>query len=299
MDIYLKLIDVIGPVFFLIGVGFYLGKKNPTYETKFIASFAAKFGSPAIAFYAITSTGISFNLFINYFYYTILAVIGFSIIGLIILVIQKRDYISELPPLILPNCGNMGLPICLFAYGKLGLGIASAISAVIIISHFTLGIFLASKKFSFKVLLESTPVYAVLIAVSFLYYNIQPPKFIENTAFLLAYSTIALILMSLGIALTKLKVFTLKNAIISTFARLFLGPLIALGLIYFFDLKGIPAGVLFIQCSMPSAILTYLVGSQHSSKKVVNSIASTIVVSTVVSFLTVPIIVFIALKYFF
>ncbi len=299
MDIYLKLIDVIVPVFTLIGVGYYLGKKNPTYDTKFITNFAAKFGSPALAFYAITSTGISFNLFINYFVYTLLAVIGFSIIGLIILVIQKRDYISELPPLILPNCGNMGLPICLFAYGKLGLGIASAISAVIIISHFTLGIFLASKKFSFKVLLESTPVYVVLIAVSFLYYNIQPPKFIENTAFLLAYSTIALILMSLGIALTKLKVFTLKNAIISTFARLFLGPLIALGLIYFFDLKGIPAGVLFIQCSMPSAILTYLVGSQHSSKKVVNSIASTIVVSTVVSFLTIPIIVFIALRYFF
>ncbi len=70
MDIYLKLIDVIGPVFALIGVGYYLGKKNPTYDTKFIASFAAKFGSPAIAFYAITSTGISFNLFINYFFYT-------------------------------------------------------------------------------------------------------------------------------------------------------------------------------------------------------------------------------------
>jgi len=298
MDLYLKLIDVIVPVFALIGVGFYLGKKNPTYDTKFITNFAAKFGSPALAFYAITSTGISFNLFINYFFYTLVAVIGFSIIGLIILSVQKRDFISELPPLILPNCGNMGLPICLFAYGKLGLGIASAISAVIIISHFTFGIFLASKKISFKVLLESIPVYAVLIAVTFLYYNVQPPKFIENTAFLLAYSTIALILMSLGIALTKLKVFTLKNALISTFARLILGPLVGLGIIYFFDLKGVPAGVFLIQCSMPSAILTYLVGTMYSSKKVVNSIASTIVVSTVVSFLTVPIIVFISLKYF-
>ena len=83
------------------------------------------------------------------------------------MLVQKRDFISELPPLILPNCGNMGLPICLFAYGKLGLGVASAISAVIIISHFTFGIFLASKKISFKVLLESTAVYAVLIAVVF------------------------------------------------------------------------------------------------------------------------------------
>ena len=299
MDIYLKLIDVIVPVFALIGVGYFLGKKNPTYDTKFVTYFAAKFGSPALAFYAITSTGISFNLFINYFFYTLLAVVGFSIIGLVVLSLQKRDFISELPPLILPNCGNMGLPICLFAYGKLGLGVASAISAVIIISHFTFGIFLASKKISFKVLLESTPVYAVLIAVILLYYNIQPPKFIENTAFLLAYSTIALILMSLGIALTKLKVFSFKNAVISTIVRLILGPLVALGLIYLFDLKGVPAGVLLIQCSMPSAILTYLVASVYSSKKVVNSIASTIVVSTIVSFLTIPIIVFISLKYLF
>jgi predicted permease len=299
MDTYLKLVDVIMPVFALIGVGYYLGKKNPKYDTKFITNFAAKFGSPALAFYAITSTGIEFSLFVNYFFYTLLAVLGFSIIGLIFLVIQKRDYISELPPLILPNCGNMGLPICLFAYGKLGLGVASAISAVIIISHFTFGIFLASKKITFKVVLESAPVYAVLIAVGFLYYDIEVPKFIENTTFLLAYSTIALILMSLGIALTKLKVFSFKNAIISSFARLILGPLVALGLIYLFDLKGVPAGVLFIQCSMPSAILTYLVGSIYSSKKVVNSIASTIVVSTVVSFLTIPIIVFISLKYFF
>ena len=234
-----------------------------------------------------------------YFFYTLLAVVGFAIIGITILAVQKKDYISELPPLILPNCGNMGLPICLFAYGKIGLGVASAISAVVIISHFTLGIFLASKKISFKVFFESIPVYAVLISVGFLYFNIQPPKFIENTAFLLAYSTIALILMSLGIALTKLKVLSLKSAIISTFARLILGPVVALGLIYFFDLKGVPAGVIFIQCSMPSAILTYLVGSMYSPQKVVNSIASTIVVSTVVSFLTIPIIVFISLKYFF
>ncbi|MDA7606820.1 AEC family transporter [Pelagibacteraceae bacterium] len=299
MEIYLKLIDIIFPVFALVAIGYYLGKHNPNYDTKFITYFAAKFGSPGIAFYAITSTGISFSLFINYFFYTILAIVGFALIGVVILAVQKKDYISELPPLILPNCGNMGLPICLFAYGKIGLGVASAISAVVIISHFTIGIFLASKKISFKVFLESVPVYAVLIAIGFLYFEIQPPKFIENTAFLLAYSTIALILMSLGIALTKLKVLSLKSAIVSTFARLILGPLIALGLIYFFDLKGVPAGVLFIQCSMPSAILTYLVGSMHSSKKVVNSIASTIVVSTVVSFLTIPIIVFISLKYFF
>ena len=49
---------------------------------------------------------------------------------------------------------------------------------------------------------------------------------------------------------------------------------------------------------MPSAILTYLVAEMYSPKKVVDSISSMIVVSTIMSLITVPIIVFIALKYF-
>ena len=65
-----------------------------------------------------------------------------------------------------------------------------------------------------------------------------------------------------------------------------------------FDLTGFAAGVLLIQCSMPSAVLNYLVGSMYSPKKIVDSVASTIVVSTLMSFITVPIIVYIALRYF-
>ena len=58
------------------------------------------------------------------------------------------------------------------------------------------------------------------------------------------------------------------------------------------------AGVLLIQCSMPSAVLNYLVASIYSPKKIVDSVASTIVVSTVMSFATIPVVVFFALKYF-
>ena len=115
---------------------------------------------------------------------------------------------------------------------------------------------------------------------------------------LLTYATIFLILMSLGIALTRLKVFSFNSAIISSIARVFLGPFVGFVIIYYFKLDGVAAGVLFIQCSMPSAILNYLVGSMYSPKKIVDSIASMIVVSTILSFITIPIVVFISLKYF-
>ncbi len=298
MELYFKLFEVLFPVFFVVGIGYFLGKKNPKLDTTFITNFGANIGSPAIVFYSVTTTGITFDVFVNYFFYYFLAICCFSIVGIVFLKFLKKDILMELPPFILPNTGNMGLPICLFAYGSHGLGIAGAIASIIILFHFTLGVFLASKKFTLDVIIKSPAFYSIIISIIFVYFRIKVPNFIINTTMLLTYATIFLILMSLGIALTRLKIFSFGEALISSIARVFIGPIIGFFLIKFFNLSGVAAGVLLIQCSMPSAILNYLVGSIYSPKKIVDNIASMILVSTILSFITVPIVVFLALKYF-
>ena len=299
MEIYIKLFEVVFPVFFVVGIGYYLGKKNPKIDTKFITNFAANIGTPAMVIYAVTSTGINFEIFRDYFWYYLLAIICFAIVGIInLFLINTKDIIRELPPLIFPNTGNMGLPICLFAYGSQGLGVSASITSLIILMHFTVGVFLADRKFNLDVIIKNPPFYAIIFSAIVLFYEIDMPVFVINTTEWLMYATIFLILMSLGIALTRLKVFSLNNAVISSITRMFIGPLIGFGLIWFFDLEGFAAGVLLIQCSMPSAVLNYLVGSIYSPKKVVDSVASTIVVSTLMSFITIPIVVYFALRYF-
>ena len=298
MELLLRLFEAVFPVFFIVGIGYYLGKKNPKIDTTFITNFSANIGSPGLIFYSITSTGITFDLFSVYFFYALVAITGFAIIGLIFLFFQKKDLITELPPFILPNTGNMGLPICLFAYGAKGFGVASAVSSVVMLLHFTLGVFLAKKKFESQLIFKTPAFYAIIFSLIFLYFKIKPPVFMVNLTMLLSYATIFLVLMSLGIALTRLKIFSFKDAIISSIGRVMIGPIIGFILIKFMNLTGYAAGVLLIQCSMPSAVLTYLVGSMYSSKKVVDSIASMIVVSTLISFATIPIVVFFALKHF-
>ena len=299
MEIYIKLFEVVFPVFFVIGIGYYLGKKNPKIDTKFITNFAANIGTPAMVIYAVTSTGINFEIFRDYFWYYLLAILSFSIVGIINLyLIKTKDIIRELPPLIFPNTGNMGLPICMFAYGSQGLGVSASITSLIILMHFTVGVFLADRKFNLDVIIKNPPFYAIIFSAVVLFYKIEMPVFVINTTEWLMYTTIFLILMSLGIALTRLKVFSFNKALISSFTRMFIGPLIGIGLILIFNLKGFAAGVLLIQCSMPSAVLNYLVGSIYSPKKVVDSVASTIVVSTIMSFITIPIVVYFALRYF-
>ena len=51
MDIAVKLFEVLFPVFFIVGIGYYLGKSNPKLDTSFITNFAANIGSPAMVYY--------------------------------------------------------------------------------------------------------------------------------------------------------------------------------------------------------------------------------------------------------
>ena len=67
MDLVIKLFDVLFPVFLTIGIGYWYGKKDPKFDTKFITTFAGNFGLPAIIFYSLTTTNISIDLFFTLF----------------------------------------------------------------------------------------------------------------------------------------------------------------------------------------------------------------------------------------
>ena len=90
MELYLKLIDVLFPVFFVIGIGYYLGKKDPNFDTTFITNFAGNIGTPAMIFYTITTTGITLDIFIEYFIYALIIIGVFSLVGLLFLFILKN-----------------------------------------------------------------------------------------------------------------------------------------------------------------------------------------------------------------
>ena len=61
-----------------IGIGYWYGKKDPKFDTKFITTFAGNFGLPSIIFYSLTTTNLSIELFLKFSYYITLYVLIFS-----------------------------------------------------------------------------------------------------------------------------------------------------------------------------------------------------------------------------
>ena len=98
MEIYFKLFEVLFPVFFIVAIGYFLGKKNSNFDTSFITNYSANFGAPALFVFAITSSGVKFDIFAEYFIYSIIALTSFAVVGLIFLSLMNKDYIRELPP---------------------------------------------------------------------------------------------------------------------------------------------------------------------------------------------------------
>ena len=91
MDLLIKLFDVLFPVFITIGIGYWYGKKDPKFDTKFITTFAGNFGLPAIIFYSFTTTDVSFELFLRFSYYITIYVQILSVFGIIIIKLVNKD----------------------------------------------------------------------------------------------------------------------------------------------------------------------------------------------------------------
>jgi len=67
MAIYIKLFEVLFPVFLVIGIGYWYGKKDPKFDTKFITTLAGNIGLPCIIFYSLTTSNVDLSVFLRFF----------------------------------------------------------------------------------------------------------------------------------------------------------------------------------------------------------------------------------------
>ena len=63
-------------------------------------------------------------------------------------------YRAFLTPMMMNNVGNIGLPVCLLAFGNAGLAYALGFTVVVLTAIFTIGIWLPSGEFSIRKLLK-------------------------------------------------------------------------------------------------------------------------------------------------
>ena len=208
-------------------------------------------------------------------YYVVLTAVGLS----------RRSFLS---PLVYGNVGNMGLPLCLLAFGQQGLAYAIAYFTVSAVSLFTIGAAISAGATSIGTLARLPILYAVVAALVVMVTGVPVPDWIGHTTHILGGLTVPLMLITLGVSLAGLQVRHLARAALLSVLRLGVGFVVGWGLAQAFGFHGAERGVLIIQCGMPVAVFTFLLAQKYDRHP--EEVAGTVVVSTLMSFVTLPLV---------
>lgn len=281
------LFAVLAPVFVTAGIGFAWIKAGRSLDTNQFTPIIVFVGSPCLVFSTLMKSEVEIGLLGEIALVAILAHAGAAALGYAALRASGQSVRAFLPSLMLPNTGNMGLPLCLFAFGDVGLALGIAYFTISSLLQFTAGASIAAGGMSLKRALATPHIYAVLLAIVLLWTGTDLPVWLENTVTLVGQFTIPLMLLFLGVSLARLTVRGAGRAVALSLLRIGGGLAVGLLLVWAFELEGVSAGVVLIQASMPVAVFNYLFAQYYDNSPA--EVAGLVVVSTAISFATLPI----------
>lgn len=284
---FATLLPITGPVMVCVLLGFVWKRLNWAYDTRMVTLLVMRVGAPCLVVSSLSRTPVSQDLLEQMLLVTLAMVAATAALAVVAVLLARQPLRTYLGPLLFPNAGNMGLPICLFAFGDAGLTLALAIFMVLSVLHFTLGIALVSGRSVFREMIRNPIIYSIVLAVIMIYARIELPLWLGNTVQLLSEFTIPLMLLTLGVSLADMKLQAVGSSLYFSLARLLIGVGVGWGVAYLFNLQGVAKGVLILQSAMPVAVFNYLFAMQYNRDPQV--VAGMVIISTLLSFALIPV----------
>jgi predicted permease len=287
------------PILLIGGAGFALGKTLHI-DPRSLGRVVFYVFSPVLIFDLLLQNRLKMDEAIGVIALTICVV---AIMGLLtyllgtLLKLERPVMTSILITTMFANTGNYGLPLVAFAFGEEALSYAGIFFVTTTLLFYTVGVLIASLghmslKDAALGLLKIPTLYAVLLAILVNSLGIQLPDPIMRAVNLAAGGTIPLMLILLGVELTRVQLTGSVRAIqLSVALRLLIAPLIALLLAGLFGLNGYARQGSVTEAAMPSMVSATVLATEYQlDSKLVTAI---IFISTLLSPLTLtPLLVF-------
>jgi predicted permease len=281
-----EIASIIAPVFIVALIGFIWARAGGRFDGVMISAIVMAVGTPSLvvdtflrvrpsteAFGEIVLAGVALFAAMALVSFLFLRLVGWSL----------RDYLGGL---MFPNCGNMGLPLSLFAFGEQGLALAIVIFAISAIGNFTIGSSIAAGTMDPKQIARMPIIYAVAASLVILLTDFHAPEWLGNTLKLLGGITIPMMLLALGVSLSRLRPEHLSKSLALATFRIVSGFGIGLFIAWVFQLGDAARGVVVMQASMPSAVFNYLFAERYGRDA--PGVAGLVLVSTLMSIVTLP-----------
>ncbi|HEY8939356.1 MAG TPA: AEC family transporter [Cellvibrio sp.] len=286
-----ELLAILAPIVISVGAGFIWGKTGTDFPADFISRIVMNIGTPCLIVGVMAKVDVQPDVMGQVALATAITMTAMGLFGWALLRWMKLEIATYLPPLVFPNNGNMGLPLCLFAYGQTGLALALGSFMVMMVATFTVGLLIVTTSDGgilkrMESIARQPVIYSMLIAVILLVTDTDLPRWISNTLDLLGGIAIPLMTIALGVSLATLKINFWKRSLFFSLVRVGGGLFFGFIVCELMGLTGVSRNVVLLQSAMPIAVFNYLLALRYGHKP--EEVAAMVLVSTLVAFLGLP-----------
>lgn len=289
------------PIFLVGGAGFILGKLL-TVDSRSLGRVVFYVFSPLLVFDLMTKSNLNLQQAATTVAYTTSVILVMGSIAFLLgkLFQLERPYLlAVILTVAFGNTGNYGLPLAKFAFGEDALAVASLFFVTTTILFSTVGVVIASLghmdlKSAILGMFKLPNIYAVTLAILVKGLAIQLPLFISRTIEVAANGSIPVMLILLGLELTRVEWSRNFSALgLGVLTKLLLGPIVGLLLAGLFGLKNELRQGNVLEAAMPAAVATTVVATEYKLEPAL--VTAIVFLGTALSPLTLtPLLVYLA-----
>ncbi len=285
MELLSRISGVIIPVFLIVAIGYGYGRRQRPDLTTF-NRIALDVLAPVLVYSALAARDFHLADHAQLLLGAAVLILGSGLLAWPLARLLGAQPRTLVPVVMFNNCGNMGLPLALLAFGAEHFGAAVALFSISNLFHFSLGARITSAQARTRDLLLSPLMVGTALGFASALTDIRPPADILAGLKLLGDALLPMMLFALGVRLTSLSRQGLALGLAGALARPVIGLAIGLPLAWALGLEGAARGQLLLFAALPPAVMQFMLAERYHQEP--DKVAAMIMLGNALALVFVP-----------
>jgi hypothetical protein len=281
----IRIVSILFPLFAITALGYFVGRRM-----KPDLSHANKLNMdvfvPALVFGALVSKDFRLGEYLPLLFATVVIIVGSGVAGWLVARASGIATKTLVPPMMFNNCGNLGLPLAVLAFGESALAPAVVMFVVSNVIHFSYGAWLLDHHTKLTTVWRSPSILATIagLAVGFLGIEVWPPLLMSIK--MVGDISIPLMLFALGVRLADSRISAVGFGVFGAVLRPVVGMALAWVLLQTLDLPPREQALVLVFGALPPAVLNYMFAERYNQEP--DKVASMVLIGNLAAVVFLP-----------
>ena len=288
----LRIVAILFPMFAITALGFWVGRRSRP-DLSHANKLNMDVFVPALVFGAMVSKDFRIAEYLPLAGATAFMMVGAGIVGWLAAKALGMQPKTLVPPMMFNNCGNLGLPLAVLAFGDAALAPAVVIFLVSNLMHFSFGAWLLDHHTRLMTVWRSPVILATLAGMSVGLAGIEvwPPLLMAVK--MVGDISIPLMLFALGVRLADSKITAIGFGLFGATLRPVVGLALSWAVLQVLDLPAREQALVLVFGALPPAVLNYMFAERYQQEP--DKVASMVLIGNVAAVVFLPIALALAL----